>query len=81
MYVTEANEKGVDNVSDKLQSVGISGADGAAPSSSQTGMLHIHGCVCVCLMRYTYLLLSISIYVMLEAFCKFFFLLGESVKT
>ncbi|CAF1697108.1 hypothetical protein Bca4012_000558 [Brassica carinata] len=32
----EANEKGVDNVSDKLQSVGISGADGA-PSSSQTG--------------------------------------------
>ncbi|KAJ0260817.1 Translation machinery-associated protein 22 [Hirschfeldia incana] len=33
----EANEKGVDNVSDKLQSVGISGADGAAPSSSQSG--------------------------------------------
>lgn len=43
-YVTEANEKGVDNVSDKLQSVGISGADGA-PSSSQTGMRPMDACV------------------------------------
>lgn len=36
---SEANEKAADNVSDKLQSVGISsgGADGA-PSSAQTGM-------------------------------------------
>lgn len=36
---SEANEKAADNVSDKLQSVGISsgGADGAQ-SSAQTGM-------------------------------------------
>lgn len=81
--ISEANEKAADNVSDKLQSVGISsgGADGAPSSSQSTGMYPIHGpmhvCPHICLLYIAIYSLKLYIAQCPEASVMFFFCRGD----